>query len=146
MMLNLRQGLSQESILKIAGEEYLEKPELIARFTSTPEDLVRQCDFFMYDGTLASEKAYLAQSLMELFGTVTQLGAQGLIDLEISPKLLIGKVYELLGVGSLEQFSLLKDPQTLQNLVQMIVQQSLEQYAQSIPAGGQQQQPQRIGA
>lgn len=135
MLLNLRQGLDEESIVKIAGEEYMQKPELIQRFLGTPEDLVRQCDFFIYDGTLASEKAYMAQSLMELFTTVTQLGPQGLINLEISPKLLIERIYELMGVGNLNQFNLAKDPQTLQNVVTMMVQQTLQQYVQQSPAG-----------
>lgn len=130
MLLNLRQGLKEESIISIAGEQYLQKPELVQRFTATPEELVRQNDYFVYDGTLSSEKAYMAQSLMELFTTVTTLGPQGLVNLEISPKLLIEKIYELLGVGSLDQFSLMKDPQTLQNLVNMIVQQTLQQYVQ----------------
>jgi hypothetical protein len=136
MLLNLRQGLSEESIIKVAGEEYLQKPELIQRFSASPQELVRQCDYFMYDGTLASEKAYMAQTLLELFTTVTTLGPQGLINLEISPKLLIEKIYELLGVGSLQQFNLAKDPQTLMNLVNMIVQQTMQQYAQQLPAPG----------
>lgn len=140
MLSNLRQGLTADRIIRVAGQEYLQKPDLIARFSSTPEELVQQSDFFVYDGTLQSEKAYLAQSLMELFSTVTALGPQGLVNLEISPKLLIEKVYELLGVGSLEQFSLTKDPQTLQNVVNLIVQQTLQQYAaQLAPAGGQPQ-------
>lgn len=136
MLLNLRQGLSEESIIKVAGEEYLQKPELLQRFSASPQELVRQADFFMYDGTLSSEKAYMAQSLMELFTTVTTLGPQGLVQLEISPKLLIEKIYELLGVGSLEQFNLAKDPQTLMNLVNMMVQQTMQQYAQQLPAPG----------
>lgn len=144
MLLNLRQGLSNESLIAIAGQEYLEKPELVERFLAAPEDLVRQADFFMYDGTLASEKAYLAQSLMELFTTVTALGPQGLVDLQLSPKLLIEKIYELLGVGSLDQFNIMKDPQTLQRVIEMIVQQSLQQYAtqqQQLPGGGSGSQP-----
>jgi hypothetical protein len=62
-----------------------------------------------------------------------------MINLELSPKLLLEKVYELLGVGSLQAFNIQKDPQTLQNMVNLIVQQTLQQYAeqqQSAIAGG----------
>lgn len=136
MLLNLRQGLSQEDIVRIAGSEWAAKPDAIARFTSTPEDLVCQADFFMYDGTLQSEKAYMSQTLMELFQQVIQLGPTGLVNLELSPKLLLEKIYELLGVGSLRQFDLAKDPQTLQNMVNLIVQQTLQQYAEQQSAAG----------
>ena len=138
MLLNLRQGLDAASIVRIAGHEWLMKPEAIAAFTSTPEELVMQSDFFVYDGTLASEKAYLAQTLKELFETVLALGPAGLVNLEMSPKLILEKIYELLGVGTLSEFSLMKDPQTLQNAVNQIVQQTLHQYAQQLaPTTGQ---------
>lgn len=137
MLLNLRQGLTPEMIVRIAGQEYLEKSEVIAAFVSTPEELVMQTDFFVYDGTLASEKAYLAQTLKELFSEILALGPAGLVNLEISPKLVLEKIYDLLGVGTLSEFSLLKDPQTLQNAVNQIVQQTLQQYAaQLAPAPG----------
>jgi hypothetical protein len=130
MLLNLRQGLTEEDVVRIGGQEYLQKPEAIAAFLASPEDLVTQSDFFMYDGTLQSEKAYMAQTLMELFNQLITLGPSGMINLELSPKLLLEKVYELLGVGSLQAYSIQKDPQTLQTMVNLIVQQSLAQYAQ----------------
>lgn len=142
MLLNLRQGLAQEDIIRVAGREWAAKPEAMALFTATPEELVAQSDFFMYDGTLQSEKAYMSQTLMELFQQVIQLGPTGLVNLEISPKLLLEKIYELLGVGSLRQFDLAKDPQTLQNMVNLIVQQTMQQYVeQQSAASGQQPQP-----
>jgi hypothetical protein len=112
---------------------------------SSSEELVRQSDFFVYDGTLASEKAYLAQTLKELFETVLALGPQGLIQLDLSPKLILESIYHLLGVGSLTEFSLMKDPQTLQNAVNTIVQQALAQYAQSIQPAPGAVQPQPSG-
>jgi hypothetical protein len=138
MLMNLRQGLTQDSIVRYAGKEWEAKPEAIAQFTSDPASLVRDADFFMYDGTLASEKAYLAQTLREMFEQVINLGPSGLIQMEISPKLILDKIYELLGVGSMEQFDLQKDPQTLQLLVQQVIQQTLQQYVeqQSGGAGG----------
>ncbi len=142
MLLNLRQGLTAEDIVRMAGREYAlpEKAEAVAMFLASPEELVMQSDFFMYDGTLQSEKAYMSQTLMELFQQVITLGPSGIVNLELSPKLLLEKIYELLGVGSLKQFDLAKDPQTLSNMVNLIVQQTLQQYAQqqsAAVAGGQ---------
>lgn len=140
MLLNLRQGMTEEDVIRVAGKEWAMKPEAVAQFLASAEELVTQSDFFMYDGTLQSEKAYMAQTLMELFQQIITLGPSGLINLELSPKLLLEKVYELLGVGSLQAFNIQKDPQTLQNMVNLIVQQTLQQYAeQQQPAanGGQ---------
>lgn len=44
--------------------------EVFAMFKSTPADLVQNEDFFVYDGTTPSEKAFLAQSLQEIFTTI----------------------------------------------------------------------------
>jgi len=133
MLLNLRQGLTEQDVIRIAGKEWEAKPEAIAQFLASPEELVTQSDFFMYDGTLQSEKAYMAQTLMELFNQIITLGPSGMINLELSPKLLLEKVYELLGVGSLRAFDIQKDPQTLQNMVNLIVQQTLQEYVASQP-------------
>jgi len=139
MLLNLRQGLTPEDVIQIAGQEYAQKPELIAAFLADSATLARQTDFFVYDGTLASEKAYLAQTLKELFQEVLALGPQGLVNLDISPKLILENIYELLGVGAISQFALSKDPQTLQNavaqIVQQQVQQAIQQYVQQLSSG-----------
>ena len=134
MLTNLRQGLPPELIVKYAGKDWLDPtgqdPKIqaaIAGFTSTVEDLLCANDLFAYDGTMESEKNYLAQQLMELFQQLIQLGPTGLLNLQLSPKLLIEKIYELLGVGSLKAYDLAKDPQTLQNLVQQMAQQLAQQ-------------------
>jgi hypothetical protein len=127
MLLNLRQGLEPDYLMRVAGMEWAMKPEALAQFSASSEDLVKQTDFFVYDGTLSSEKAYLAQTLKELFEQVISLGPTGLLSLEVSPKLMLEKIYELLGVGSLSQFDLRKDPQTLQTIVQQMIQQIMMQ-------------------
>lgn len=139
MLTNLRQGLTPELIIKYAGQQYLnpEKEPIILGFTSTPENLIASCDLFVYEGTLDSEKNYMAQQLMELFQQMIQLGPTGLVNLDLSPKLLLLKVYELLGVGSLDSYALTKDPQTLQNAVQQIAQQMAMQMIEQ----AQSQQP-----
>jgi len=140
MLTNLRQGLSQDLIIRYAGQEYAkpEKSTIIAAFTSTPEELVRSCDLFVYEGTLDSEKNYLAQQLTELFTQIIQLGPTGLVQMDLSPKLLLTKIYELTGIGNLDNYSLQKDPQTLmvvvQQLAQQMAMQMMEQQAAQQPA------------
>jgi hypothetical protein len=134
LLVNLRQGLPVEYIIKCAGSQYAaeDKQQALQLFKATPEDLISSHDFWVYDGTLSSEKGYTAQQLMELFQQIIQLGPQGLINLEISPKLLLEKVYELLGIPNLRAFDIQKDPQTLQNAVAQIVQQVLMQQMQQM--------------
>lgn len=143
LLLNLRQGLTPELIVKYAGSQWAapEKQAALAGFTSTPADLICSCDLFVYEGTLESEKNYLAQQLLELLKEVIALGPSGLLQLELSPKLLVEKIYELLGVGSLSSFSLAKDPQTLQVIVQQLAQQMAEQMLSQVQQQQQQTPP-----
>jgi hypothetical protein len=139
LLTNLRQGLKPELILKYAGSQWAapEKQGAIQMFLAPPELLIGARDVWVFDGTLSSEKNYMAQQLSELFQQVIQLGPTGLLTLDISPKLLLEKVYELLGVPNLSVFSMMKDPQTLQNVVQQLVQQQVQQALMQM----QQQQP-----
>ena len=138
LLTNLRQGLTPELIVKYAGQQYAEKPEVIQAFSSTVEDLISSCDLFVYEGTLESEKTYLAQQLRELLSEILALGPSGLLQMELSPKLLLNKIYELLGVTGLSEMNLAKDPQTLQTIVQQLAQQMA---MQMVEQAQQQQQP-----
>lgn len=66
MLTNHRQGISQETFSKILGDS----PEVLARYSLfKPQDvskLVGVEDHFVFDGTLQSEKGFIAQSLQEL--------------------------------------------------------------------------------
>jgi hypothetical protein len=75
MLTNLRQGISYESFSKIVGETspttFGEIPitldQLFEEFApSDPVELVGNEDFFIFDMTSSSERAYLAQNLQEL--------------------------------------------------------------------------------
>ena len=140
LLVNLRQGLPPELIVKYAGNAWNDPTgqdqkiqSAIIGFTSTIEDLLCSNDLFAYEGTMESEKNYLAQQLLELFQQLIQLGPTGLLNLQLSPKLLIEKIYELLGVGTLKAYDLAKDPQTLQNLVQQMAQQMAQQMLAAAP-------------
>ncbi len=147
LLTNLRQGLTPELILRYAGNEWAkpEKQAGLVAFTGDTESLVSASDMWVYDGTLQSEKGYLAQSLMELFQQVIALGPTGLLQTEISPKLLLQKIYELIGLPDFDTFNLLKDPQTLQNVVQQIAQQMAVQMLEQQAAQQQNGQPQLAG-
>lgn len=74
--------------------------EIFAMFKSTPEDLVQNEDFFVYDGTTPSEKAFLAQSLQEIFVTILS-NPQVAAMLGVGPnfiKELFSQIYLLRGV------------------------------------------------
>lgn len=74
--------------------------EIFSMFKSTPEDLVQNEDFFVYDGTTPSEKAFLAQSLQEIFVTILS-NPQVAQILGIGPgfiKELFSQIYLLRGV------------------------------------------------
>lgn len=74
--------------------------EVFVLFKATPEELVQSEDFFVYDGTLPSEKAFLAQSLQEIFTTILSNPIVGQ-TLGIGPefvKELFNQIYLLRGV------------------------------------------------
>ena len=94
-------------------------------FKGTPEILVRNDDFFVFDGTLPSDKAFLAQSLQEILGMVLA-NPQAIQLFGVSPKLLLEKIYELRGVKGLETFDIRRDPQLMQ-MLQMQAEQAQQQ-------------------
>jgi hypothetical protein len=104
MLLNTRQDLSVETFEKILGpEEAMATWELFH-----PQDsrfLVGNEDYFQYDGTLSSEKNYIAQSLQELVGILASnpevLQATGL-DLVA----MIKEIQALRGLKNLDRFQL----------------------------------------
>lgn len=74
--------------------------EIFAMFKSTPEDLVQNEDFFVYDGTTPSEKAFLAQSLQEILVTILS-NPQVAQAMGVTPeyiKEMMSQVYLLRGV------------------------------------------------
>jgi hypothetical protein len=80
LIINNRQEMDKDTFVRILGRrDWPANPdtqqpytidEIFAMFKSTPEDLVQNEDFFVFDGTTPSEKAFLAQSLQELFVTI----------------------------------------------------------------------------
>jgi len=156
LLMNIRQGVTEESFRSLTGGAYRQRYDLkddvqfeehiskyYLAFRSTPASLVKNEDLFVFDGSMPSEKEYLAQSLQEWLSLIIQ-NPEAQAQHNISVKLLVRKIFELRGIKGVEELSLDKDPQELQRIIQMYVEQALlqqqEQFAQQQP---QQQQPQQ---
>lgn len=101
MLTNLRQGISAESYVKVLGETALVRYD---RFhPSDPSRLVGVEDHFVFDGTLQSEKGFIAQSLQEL---VTAMFSNPLVMqvLPIDIGKLMEEILQLRGVDNIERF------------------------------------------
>jgi hypothetical protein len=75
---NNRQEMSMEDFQSILGDGpfgpsgELTLDQLYAMFKADPVTIAKSEEFFIFDGTLPSEKAFLAQSLQEIFIQITQ--------------------------------------------------------------------------
>lgn len=97
LMLNARQQLSPETFTAICGQN---NAALYPIFASTPEELARSEDFFVFDSTLPSEKGFLAQALQELLAAPPEvLAASGINITE-----LLKEILALRGVRNIERF------------------------------------------
>lgn len=65
MLANLQDGLTFEEFRKIVGDDAT--PQRFAAFNKRSEGVLGAYDFDIFDGTLPSEKGYVAQSMQELF-------------------------------------------------------------------------------
>lgn len=102
LLANLRQSIDQETFSRFVGQEAT--PDLFAKFKGAPEDVVQATDFFMFEGTLPSEKAFLAQSLQELLGLV-MANPQASAMFNMDPNKLLKEIYTLRGANGLARFS-----------------------------------------
>lgn len=104
MLNNARQWMSEDMFFRIVGEE---SDETLTAWDAFHKEnwweLVNNEDFFVFDATSQSEKAFLAQSLQELvvalIGNPEMLQATGLDVVKM-----IERIQELRGVKNLSQF------------------------------------------
>ena len=115
LSLNLRDGLEQEQFVKVVGEQS-DDAQLFPLFKSSPERLVGSVDFFVFDGTLPTEKGLISQSLQELFIAFMQ-NPQMALQFNIDPTKLLEEINTLRGVYNLERFSLSSNPDVMRNLL-----------------------------
>ncbi len=122
-IINTRQAVTQEGYNSVVGQSE-EKRAQFEAFKSDVFNLVRKADFFVFDGTLPSEKQFAAQSLQELLGII--LGSPEAAALsDVDPKAIIEEIYTLRGIKNLDRFR--RPPQPEQ---QLTPEQMLAQIAQ----------------
>lgn len=102
LLLNARQYMSEDVYVRIVGEEAAaESWELFHK--ENWWELVGGEDFFTFDSTSPSEKAFLAQSLQEL--VIALMGnPEILMQTQLDPTKLIERIYELRGITNIQQF------------------------------------------
>jgi hypothetical protein len=108
MLLNARQDLQLETFEKIMGDTALEDWNLF--HVENPVELIGNEDYFMFDGTLQSEKGYMAQSLQELVGTLAS-NPEVLASTNLDLAAMIKEIQYLRGLKNLERFE--KPPQPM---------------------------------
>ncbi len=130
LLLNHRQALSEDTFVRIVGES---EAGLYPQFHGTPEDLAQSYDTTVYDGSLPSEKGFLAQSLQELL-SILLTNPQAALQFNLDPNRILQGIYKLRGIGGLSQFKY--DPQQL-----LALQQQQQQLALAQSAGNQTPNP-----
>lgn len=103
MLSNLRDGLSVETAIKVVGLDVAEEGAQFMQVSKA--DLQSDFDFEIMDGTLPSEKQYIAQVLQEiLLGLMSN--PEAAIVLGMDPKALLMEMMELRGVRNPKRFTL----------------------------------------
>ena len=117
LLLNHRQTLSEDDFVKMRGEE---RRSVYATFHADAADLASSYDFVAYDGSLPSEKGFLAQTMQELLGILLS-NPTAAMQFNIDPKKILASMYSLRGVGQLTQFQFdPNDPTAQPNTPQLI--------------------------
>lgn len=121
LLTNLRQGMTEEFFTAVVGTQAqgMSSTELYPMFKATPEQLARQTDLFVFDGTLPSEKMFLAQTLQELLGLLLQ-NPMASLQFDISPNKLLRDIYMLRGVTGQERFALQNNPEDAQRMLALM--------------------------
>jgi hypothetical protein len=146
MLDNLRAGVDENVIVRTVGMSGAQENAagIQAFMVVTPDQLVGSYDFLLFDGTLPSQRALMAQGLQELLAMVTSNPELGLV-LGYDPTLLMGEILELRGIRNANRFKLTPDKaQALIGLVQSARNAMAPQPAPGVGGGGQQPSHQQL--
>jgi hypothetical protein len=106
MLSNLRDGLDEETYVRLVGAKAQVTPEFIK---VTKKDLVGHYDFEVSDGTLPSDRFHIAQAIEELLKGLLS-NPQAAVYLGMDPKKLLIESLQLRGVRNPERFTLQQTP------------------------------------
>jgi len=136
MLTNLRSVMPRSRFDKVVPAQVGQTPTDVENVWAAfhPEDLeelINSNDFFMFDGTLPSEKGFMAQALQELLG-VLMSNPQAAQQFDISPNMVLQEIMRLNGTVGSKRFSFFNDPQQLQQLLQQVFMMGQQAGAQAI--------------
>lgn len=109
LLINHRQMISPEEYAIVCGQEYMQHFET---FKSSPEFLVRSYDYITYDGTMPSDKLFLAQQLQETLGMLLS-NPMAAAAFNIDPAKLMKEIGTLRGYGQFGNFAFDQFPANL---------------------------------
>lgn len=130
MLSNLRDGLTEQTFVRMFGTDADPMSYMVLKRVNR-QNLVGDYDFQTFDGTLPSEKSYMAETLQEVL--VALLSNPNAIPLlGFDPKALMMEILRLKGIRHPQRFSL-ANPQLAMQALQLIYGQANAQPNQ--PAG-----------
>jgi hypothetical protein len=116
MLANLRAGLDQATMVRVVGlDPAMEGPSFLQ---VDKNDLSGDFDFEIFDGTLPSEKGFIAQALQD-FLTALMAKPEVAVAFQIDPKAVLIEWLEMRGVRNPERFTLKALPAAVQQQMQM---------------------------
>ena len=131
MVITSRQSMTQDTYNILVGEN-TEQREKFAQYKANMNELVRRANFFVFDGTLPSEKQFTAQSLQELVGLLmSNPEFAQTTDLDITA--LVKEIYTLRGLRNLERFERPEQPVDPTQIIQQILAQQQQGPVQQGP-------------
>jgi hypothetical protein len=110
MLSNLRQGLDEETLVKVVGIDTAVAGQEEQFLPVTNADILGPSEFCMFDGTLPTEKVFNAQVLQEVLGAILK-NPQVAIALQLDPKAMLLEMMELRGIRNPQRFFLKGVPQ-----------------------------------
>ncbi len=117
MLLNHRQAITVEEFTSVCGQAKAQ--QYFEQFRGTPEQLVRSYDFVSYDGTLPSEKLFMAQQLQELLMILMSNPASA-AAFGMDPVKVLKQSMELRGMGTGLDLMFDQVPPALPQIVEML--------------------------
>lgn len=100
---NLRDGLDAETYVKVRGVNA--NVDEFTGFKVTREQLIGEYDFVVFDGTLPSDKVYMAQQIGDLLQTMMS-SPEAVSMFGYDPRKLLDRMFELRGLKNLQSLKL----------------------------------------